>query len=162
MSSRRLLPALPMLALLAPASALGVSGSDTITTIAGNGVAGFSGDGGQATSAELNLPDGVAVDAQGSLHVADYANHRVREVSGGIITTIAGTGTGSFTARLTVTDNSDASVSTTQTITVTAPPPPAKPQLRESRATFDRAFAGSISESYRGVTVRRSFSVEVA
>ena len=67
-----------------------------ITTVAGTGTAGYSGDGGQATSAQLNNPLGVAVDAQGSLYIADYANHRVRKVSGGIITTVAGTGTAGY------------------------------------------------------------------
>jgi PKD repeat protein len=98
MSSRRrlLLLALVGLAALLPASALGVSGSDTITTIAGNGVAGFSGDGGQATSAQFDHPWGVAVDGQGSVYVGDKENNRVRKVNGGIITTVAGTGTGGY------------------------------------------------------------------
>ncbi|HST25025.1 MAG TPA: PKD domain-containing protein [Gaiellaceae bacterium] len=85
--------ALMALAVLVPAGALGVSGTDTITTIAGNGLGGFSGDGGQATSAQLKHPWGVVVDAQGSVYVGDKENNRVRKVSGGIITTVAGTGT---------------------------------------------------------------------
>ena len=85
-----------VVSLLAAASAFGVSGGDTITTLAGTGTAGFSGDGGQATSAQLNFPFGVAVDAQGSLYVGDQLNNRVRKVSGGIITTVAGTGTAGF------------------------------------------------------------------
>jgi sugar lactone lactonase YvrE len=65
----------------------------TITTIAGTGVSGFSGDGGPATSAQLWDPRGVAVDAAGNVYIADYSNWRVRKVStGGTITTIAGTG----------------------------------------------------------------------
>ena len=72
--------------------ALAVSGADTISTFAGT-VAGFSGDGGPATAAQLNAPEGVAVDSQGNVYIADFANHRVRRVSGGTITTIAGTGT---------------------------------------------------------------------
>ncbi len=58
MSSRRQLLAVALLAgwLLAPASGMALTGTDTITTIAGSGVAGFSGDGGQATSAQLNVP----------------------------------------------------------------------------------------------------------
>ena len=67
-----------------------------ITTVAGTGTAGYSGDGGQATSAQLNFPVGVAVDAQGSLYIADSGNYRVRKVSGGIITTVAGTGTAGY------------------------------------------------------------------
>ena len=67
-----------------------------ITTVAGTGTAGFSGDGGQATSAQLNQPVGVAVDAQDGLYIADDANQRVRKVSGGTITSIAGTGTAGY------------------------------------------------------------------
>jgi sugar lactone lactonase YvrE len=66
-----------------------------ITTVAGNGSPGFSGDAGPATSAALNLPYGVAVDASGNLFVAEYENHRIRRIDGvtGIITTVAGDGT---------------------------------------------------------------------
>jgi sugar lactone lactonase YvrE len=63
-----------------------------ITTVAGNGMAGFSGDGGPATSAELNDPTSVAVDSMGNLYIADHLNNRVREVSNGIITTVAAEG----------------------------------------------------------------------
>ncbi len=65
-----------------------------ITTIAGNGVAGFSGDGGLAISAELNQPYGISVDAGGNLYIADYVNNRIRKVAAGtgIISTVAGTG----------------------------------------------------------------------
>jgi uncharacterized protein (TIGR03437 family) len=68
-----------------------VSGG-VITTVAGNGTQGFSGDSGPATSAELNYPGGVAVDATGSLYIADVGNSRIRKVSGGAITTVAGNG----------------------------------------------------------------------
>ena len=65
-----------------------------ITTVAGNGTAGYSGDWGAATNAKLNYPSGVAVDAFGNLFIADNYNHRVREVgTNGIITTVAGNGT---------------------------------------------------------------------
>ncbi len=66
-----------------------------ITTIAGTGAQGFSGDNGPAAAAELNLPTALAIDAQGNLYLADTRNHRIRKVniSTGIITTIAGTGT---------------------------------------------------------------------
>ena len=64
-----------------------------ITTVAGNGAPGFSGDGGPAINAQLNGPTGVAVDAAGNLYIADSANNRIRLVSGGVIVTIAGTGT---------------------------------------------------------------------
>lgn len=70
-----------------------------ITTVAGTGEFGFSGDGGPATSAQLQSPFGVVVDAAGSLYIADWGNSRVRKVDAttGIITTIAGSGSpGSF------------------------------------------------------------------
>ncbi len=69
-----------------------------ITTVAGNGTQGFSGDKGQATAAELSNPTGVAVDATGDLFIADQGNQRVREVnlSTGVITTVAGNGTSGF------------------------------------------------------------------
>ena len=69
-----------------------VDASGTITTVAGNGKGGYSGDGGPATSAELNYPNGVAVDSAGNLYIADEFNQRIRKVSGGIITTVAGNG----------------------------------------------------------------------
>jgi hypothetical protein len=74
-----------------------VSLSGTITSFVGNGTLGFSGDGGQATSAQLSNPFGVAASA-GNLYIADFANDRVREVnlSTGIITTAAGNGTQGF------------------------------------------------------------------
>ena len=72
-----------------------VSGG-TITTVAGNGSGGSSGDGGPATSASLSLPRGAAVDSAGNLYIADTANNRIRKVSGGTITTVAGNGTSGF------------------------------------------------------------------
>jgi uncharacterized protein (TIGR03437 family) len=59
-----------------------VDGTGTITTIAGNGIAGFSGDASPATTAGLNSPTDVAVDAQGNLFVADTSNNRLREIAG--------------------------------------------------------------------------------
>jgi len=64
-----------------------------ITTVAGNGTPGFSGDNGPATSAQLNRPQGVAVDSAGNVYIADRNNNRIREVSNGVITTVAGNGT---------------------------------------------------------------------
>ena len=64
-----------------------------ITTIAGTGAPGYSGDGGKATLATLNYPYSVVVDTSGNIFIADTYNHRIRVVTGtGIITTIAGTG----------------------------------------------------------------------
>ena len=66
-----------------------------ITTVAGIGTAGFSGDGGPAVSAQLNAPASVAVDRTGNLFIADTSNLRIRMVStSGIITTVGGNGTG--------------------------------------------------------------------
>jgi uncharacterized protein (TIGR03437 family) len=70
-----------------------ISPNGTITTVAGNGSAGFSGDGGPATQASLNTPSCVAVDTSGNIFIADYSNSRVRKVStGGAISTFAGNG----------------------------------------------------------------------
>ena len=77
-----------------------------ITTVAGNGTRGFAGNGVAATSAELDFPQGIAVDRAGNLYIADTNNCRIRKVSGGIITTIAGNGTAGYTG-----DNGPASSS---------------------------------------------------
>jgi secreted PhoX family phosphatase len=70
------------------------AGTGVITTVAGNGTPGFSGDSGPATSAELNQPDYVALDAAGNLYIADGLNDRIRVVNANtdIITTVAGNG----------------------------------------------------------------------
>ena len=67
-----------------------------ITKFAGTGTHGYSGDGGQATSAELYNPEGIAVDTIGNVYIAEEANNRIRkvDVSTGIINTIAGNGYG--------------------------------------------------------------------
>jgi streptogramin lyase len=65
-----------------------------ITTVAGTGQPGFSGDGGQATAAQFNQPHSIALDAAGHLYICDIQNHRIRKVDAktGVVTTIAGTG----------------------------------------------------------------------
>ena len=71
-----------------------VDANGTITTVAGTGAAGFSGDGGAATAAQLDFPTGAALDGSGNLYIADTGNQRIRKVdAGGTITTAAGTGT---------------------------------------------------------------------
>ena len=79
---------------------LTVSGSgtaQTITTVAGTGVLGYSGDGGLATAASLNNPRGLAVDAAGNVYVADVNNAVIRKIStSGVITTVAGTGAAGY------------------------------------------------------------------
>ena len=68
--------------------------SGTISTIAGTGEPGFSGDGGAATDAQFNQPHSLAFDAEGDIYVADIGNHRIRRVdmTTGIISTFSGTG----------------------------------------------------------------------
>ena len=74
-----------------------VDPNGTITTVAGNGVIGYSGDGGRATAAQIAYPQGLTCDAAGNLYIADSSNWRIRKVNtAGIITTFAGTGTGGF------------------------------------------------------------------
>lgn len=76
-----------------------VDTSGIITTIAGNGTAGFSGDDAPATSAEINPSYGVTADAAGNVFIADSGNNRIRMVDkSGIIHTIAGTGSTTFTS----------------------------------------------------------------
>jgi Concanavalin A-like lectin/glucanases superfamily/FG-GAP-like repeat/HYDIN/CFA65/VesB-like, Ig-like domain/Abnormal spindle-like microcephaly-assoc'd, ASPM-SPD-2-Hydin/FIMAH domain/NHL repeat len=71
-----------------------VDASGNISTVAGNGTAGYSGDGGAATSASLASPYGVAVDGAGDLYIADAGNSRIRKVdASGNISTVAGNGT---------------------------------------------------------------------
>ena len=74
-----------------------VDPAGVITTFAGTGLPGFTGDTGQATAAQLSTPAGVAVDAAGNVYIADSFNHRVRKVDPtGVITTFAGTGAAGF------------------------------------------------------------------
>lgn len=68
--------------------------SGIITTVAGTGAAGFGGDGGPATNAQLNFPNRTVVDTNGTLFISDGSNSRIRRVDpSGTITTLAGTGT---------------------------------------------------------------------
>ena len=70
-----------------------IAPSGIITTIAGNGFAGFAGDGGPASSSQLNSPYGLALDLSGNLYIADLGNARIRIITpAGIISTIAGGG----------------------------------------------------------------------
>jgi len=76
---------------------LRVNPDGTITVLAGNGIQGYSGDGGSATHAALNTPGGAAFDAKGNLYIADTGNNRIRMVTpDGIITTFAGNGVAAY------------------------------------------------------------------
>jgi YVTN family beta-propeller protein len=70
-----------------------VGTSGIISTVAGNGTCGYTGDGGSATVAEV-CPNSVSVDTAGTIYIADFTAERIRKVSGGIITTFAGAGFG--------------------------------------------------------------------
>jgi sugar lactone lactonase YvrE len=74
-----------------------VTSKGIISTVAGNGTKGFSGDGGLAVSAMLNAPHNLAVDREGNLFITDLGNYRIRKVTpSGVIATVAGNGTGGF------------------------------------------------------------------
>lgn len=75
---------------------LEISIAGAMSVVAGNGTQGFAGDGGPASAAELNAPMAVAVGANGTLYIADTGNQRIRAVSGGTITTFAGSGARGF------------------------------------------------------------------
>ena len=88
----RLLPAV----LLASIASFCAFGQDyVITTVAGNGTAGFTGDNGPAIKAQLNAPKGIAVDSAGNVYFTDAGNGRIRRISNGVITTVAGNGSSS-------------------------------------------------------------------
>jgi uncharacterized protein (TIGR03437 family) len=73
-----------------------VTTGSNIYTVVGSGVAQFSGDQGSPINASINGPQGIAFDSAGAMYIADTGNHRIRKVSAGVITTIAGTGVAGF------------------------------------------------------------------
>src|SRR6185437_478234 len=72
--------------------------ASSISTVVGNGTAGYSGDNGAAATAELSAPSAIALDANGDLYIADSGNNRIRKVDGttGSISTVAGNGTAGY------------------------------------------------------------------
>ena len=83
--------------LVLPVLAAAMASGQTITTFAGNGSAGYSGDGQQAAQAMINRVVGLVADAAGNIYLAEELNNRVRKVdTNGVITTLAGTGTAGF------------------------------------------------------------------
>ena len=108
-----------------------------ITTVAGNGTAGYSGDGGAATNASLYCPTALALDAAGNLYIADYANNRIREVHFAgfptlALTNVTAANAGSYT--LVVTSPYGSVTSAVATLTVTIPP--TAPQIITSDGSF--------------------------
>jgi len=95
-SYRRTVCSLVAVAFFAPFSGRAQAPAYTISTVAGNATSGYAGDGGPATQADLNNPCGIAVDSSGNLYIADSGNSRIRKVSAGIISTVAGSGTDGY------------------------------------------------------------------
>jgi sugar lactone lactonase YvrE len=127
-----------------------------ITTVAGNGAAGYSGDGGAATNARLHLPYSVTVDAVGNMFIADTTNNRVREVpSAGYptltLTNVSATNAGSYT--VVVTSPYGSVTSTVATLTLAALPsivvqPASQVVAADSNVAFSVTAAGSLPLCY--------------
>ena len=107
---------------------------------------GFAGDGGAATQAQLSSPQGIAVDARGYLFIADTNNHRIRllDLNGGLIQTVAGTGSGQFDGEeggaLSVSLNAPQGLDLSPTGTLLIADA-ANHRIRELSVLFDLAFA---------------------
>jgi trimeric autotransporter adhesin len=114
-----------------------------ITTVAGNNTVGYSGDGGQATAAQLSNPADVATDKSGNLYIADQNNSRIRKVSGGVISTVAGSGTSGYTGDTGASTSADISspygvvVDSSGNIYFSQPYPEIDAAVREAAASGD-------------------------
>jgi sugar lactone lactonase YvrE len=125
----------------------------TLVLIAGNGTQGFAGDGASATAAELNQPQSVAIDAAGTLYIADTGNQRIRSVAGGIITTFAGTGVATYAG-----DNGPATAAAFHTPTALAIDPAGallicdtgNDRVRRIAAGIVTTIAGNGSQGFSG------------
>ncbi len=121
-----------------------------VTTIAGNGTAGYSGDNGQATAAELWEPSGVAVDAAGDLLIADTGNYRIREVASGINVTVNLPSTTTTVDASSTTYGSDGSVALTASVAANSP---STATVNEGSVTFSILSGGSTVAVYTSATV---------
>ena len=129
-----------------------VDSNGIITTVAGNGSSGYSGDGSAATNASLNLPIGVAFDASGNLYIADFFNSRIREVDFAgcpsfSLNNVGITNAGNYTVVITSPHGSVTSAVATLTVTIPRTPP----QIIGSGASFGFAtnqFGFNISGAF--------------
>ena len=135
-----------------------VNTDGNITTVAGNGIAGFSGDGSPGTNAALNRPVGVALDAAGNLYLADAGNNRIREVyfAGGppmlTLTNVSASNAGSYA--VVITSPYGSVTSAVATLTVEAPPvitvqPTSQTNLAGTNAIFTVTAGGTGPFSYQ-------------
>jgi hypothetical protein len=135
-----------------------------ITTVAGNGSYGFSGDGGAATSAKLAFPNGVAVDNSGNLYIADTGNQRIRHVlfsntttGPGVVTEPVDATTGTIPVGMTFSNVTQAGT-TSLTTSSAGPPPPAGFKLGNPPVYYDltttAVFSGSVTVciNYSGIS----------
>jgi uncharacterized protein (TIGR03437 family) len=126
-----------------------MASNGVVSTITGNGTPGFSGDNGPAEGAQLSNPAGVALNGAGDIYFSDTGNQRIRKVSNGVITTVAGNGTAGFSG-----DNGPATSAQLNLAPVIFPPPPPGPFL--GNLTFP-----AIPQLLSGIAVDASGSIYV-
>ena len=122
-----------------------------ITTIVGTGSTSFSGDGGAATSATMNLPLGVTYDSKDNLYISDTYNHRIRKVASGVITTIAGSGaTGAAAGSY----SGDSKAATSATLN--------QPNCITTDSSFDLYIADNYNHRIRKITISTNIITTIA